>query len=52
MTKECLDSIRRRHIQQRIDALQQRITTLSGQARQEALAESIALIRQLNDLKY
>lgn len=52
MAKECLDSIRRQRIQRRIDDLQQRIPTLTGQARQEALAESIALIRQMNELKH
>lgn len=52
MAKECLDTIRRQRIQRRIDDLQQRIPTLTGQALQEALAESIALIRQKNELKY
>lgn len=52
MAKECLDTIRRQRIQRRIDDLQQRIPTLTGQTLQEALAESIALIRQKNELKY
>lgn len=52
MAKECLDTIRRQRIQLRVDELQQHISTLTGEERQAALAESIALLKQLHTRKH